>query len=175
MTMQVIQHQELGSAQASITFSSIPQTYTDLMLVYSVRADNTNVPYSNTELQLNGSSANFSSRRMFGGGSGAGESYTATNIAGLVSSANATSNTFGSTTLYLPNYTGSTNKSYSIESVSENNGTTAYQEIIAGLWSQTTAITSLTIKPESTRNFVAFSSATLYGILRGSDGITTVS
>jgi len=173
--MTLIQHTELSSAQSSITFSSIPQTYTDLMLVYSVRTDNTNVPYSNTEILINGSSANFSARRMFGGGSGSAESYTATNIAGLVSSAGSTGNTFGSTSLYLPNYTGSTNKSYSIDSVSEHNSSSAYQELIAGLWSQTTAITSLTIKAEGSRNFVQYSSATLYGILKGSDGIVTVS
>jgi hypothetical protein len=172
--MTLIQHTELGSAQASITFSSIPQTYTDLFLVYSVRTDNTNVPYSNTEILINGSSSNFSGRRMFGDGGSVG-AYTATNIAGLVSSAGATGNTFGSTSLYLPNYTGSTNKSYSVDSVSENNSTSAYQEIIAGLWSQTAAVTSVTIKAESTRNFVQYSSATLYGILKGSDGIVTVS
>jgi len=172
MTMTLIQHTELGSAQSGITFSSIPQTYTDLYLVYSVRTDNTNVPYSNTEIQINGSSANFTSRRMFGGGSGSGESYTATNIAGLVSSAGSTSNTFGSTSLYLPNYTSNTNKSYSVDSVSENNSTSAYQEIIAGLWSQTAAITSVTIKAEGSRNFVQYSSATLYGILKGSNGVT---
>jgi len=143
-------------------------------LVYSVRTDNTNVPYSNTEILINGSSSNFSARRMFGDGGSVG-AYTATNIAGLVSSAGAPGNTFGSTSLYLPNYTGSTNKSYSVDSVSENNSTSAYQEIIAGLWSQTAAVTSVTIKAESTRNFVQYSSATLYGILKGSDGIVTVS
>jgi hypothetical protein len=173
--MQVIQHQELASAQASITFSSIPQTFTDLLLVYSVRTDNTNVPYSNTEIQINGSSANFTSRRIFGAGSGAGESYTSTNIAGLVSSASSTSNTFGSSNLYIPNYTGSTNKSYSVDSVGENNSTEAYQEMIAGLWSQTAAITQILIKPEQTRNFVQYSSITLYGILKGSSGTTVVS
>jgi hypothetical protein len=173
--MQVIQHQELASSQASITFSSIPQTFTDLLLVYSVRTDNTNVPYSNTEIQINGSSANFTSRRIFGAGSGDAESYSATNIAGLVSSASSTSNTFGSSNLYISNYTSSNNKSYSVNSVGENNATEAYQEMIAGLWSQTAAITQILIKPEQTRNFVQYSSITLYGILKGSNGIVTVS
>jgi hypothetical protein len=112
---------------------------------------------------------------MFGAGSGAAESYSATNIAGLVSSAAATSNTFGSSNLYIPNYTGSTNKSYSINSVSETAATEAYQEIIAGLWSQTAAITQILIKPEQTRNFVQYSSITLYGITAGSSGGVVVS
>lgn len=171
--MQLIQHQELASAQSSIVFSSIPSTFTDLLLVYSLRADNTNVPYSNSKLLFNGSSSNFTCRRMFGDGGSVG-SYTDTNLGGLVSSNGATGSTFGSSSLYIPNYTVAINKSYLIESVSENNGS-AYQEVIAGLWSQTTAISSITIANESSRNWVQYSSATLYGILKGSDGVTTVS
>lgn len=161
---ELIEHKKLDSAASGITFSSIPQIYSDLYLVFSARVDNTNVPYSNTEILFNGSSANFSSRRMFGDGSSAG-SYTASNIAGLVSSNNATTSTFGSTSIYIANYTGNANKTYTIDSVSENNGQ-AYQEVIAGLWSQTAAINSVTIKAESTRNLVQYSSATLYGVNR---------
>jgi len=175
MTMQVIQHQELSSSQAGIDFTSIPQTYTDLLLVYSVRTDNTDVPYSNTRLLFNGSTSNFTSKRMFGGGSGSVESYTDSNLGGLVSSNGSTADTFGSTRLYITNYASSSNKSFSIDSVSENNGTSAYQEIIGGVWAQTSAITSITVDAESTRNFLPYSSATLYGITKGSDGIVTVS
>jgi hypothetical protein len=168
-----IQTIELASAQTSFTFSSIPQIYSDLLLVFSVRTDNTNVTYSNTEILLNNSSSNFSSRRIFGDGGTPG-SYTATNIAGLVSSAGATSNSFGSTSIYIPNYSGNGNKAYSVDSVSENNSGASYQELISGLWSQTAAITSITIRGESGRSFVQYSSASLYGIKRGSDGKTEV-
>lgn len=172
--MKLIQHQELGSTQASITFNSIPQTYTDLLLVCSVRTDNTNVPFSNIVLLFNGSSSNFSSIRMFGDGAGVG-AYTATNIAGLVSSAGATANTFGSTYIHIPNYAGAANKSYFVDSVSEHNSSTAYQEVIVGRWSQTAAISSISILGESSRNLLQNSSISLYGITKGSDGITSVS
>jgi hypothetical protein len=162
--MQLIAHQELASNQASITFNSIPQTFTDLLLVFSTRADNTNVPYSNTELLFNSSSSGFSAKRMFGAGSGGVESYSAGNLGGLVSSNGATANAFGSTQIYIFNYTSGTSKSYYIESVSENNSTSSYQELIAGVWANNAAVNSVTVKAESTRNLVQYSSASLYGI-----------
>lgn len=166
-----IQTIELAGS-AEVTFTSIPQTFDDLLLVYSLRGSNTNVPYSNARLFFNGSTSNLAARRLFGGGSGSGESYTDTNLGGLIASANSTSNTFGSSQLYVSNYAGSQNKPYSIDSVSENNATSAYQEIIAGLWSQSSPLTSITIQNESTTSFTQYSSASLYGIKRGADGVT---
>lgn len=171
MTMQLIQHQELGSAQASITFSSIPQTYTDLYLLLSTRAVST----IGVTPKFNGSTANFSARFLEGTGSGA-SSYTATNLIGYTNRDNAsTASTFGNTSIYIPNYRAATAKSISLESVTENNGTTAYQLLGAVLWNVTDAITSIEVYPDNASNFVQYSSATLYGILKGSDGLTTVS
>ena len=51
----------------------------------------------------------------------------------------------------------------SADGVMENNATEAYQNLVAGLWSNTSAITSLTLA-KSTGNFVQYSSASLYGI-----------
>lgn len=165
--MQVIQHIELSSSQATIVFSSIPQTYTDLYLVCSLRSD----ADPETFLYPNGSTSNLSGRLLRGNGSSADSAAVVRWYSNL---STATSNTFSNMTAYFPNYAGSTAKSYSADSVSENNGTTAYQSINAGLWNDTTAISSLTIDLSS-GNFVQYSSATLFGITAGQSGTTTVS
>jgi hypothetical protein len=77
----------------------------------------------------------------------------------------STVNTFSSVSLYIPNYTSSDYKSYSVDKVSEQNGTTAYAELIAGLWSQTAAITSLKfISASASVDLAQYSTAYLYGI-----------
>jgi hypothetical protein len=171
--MTLIEHKELGSAAASITFTSIPQTYTDLLLVTSLRSAQADVALE-VFLSFNGSTSSFSARQLYGSGSGVGSS-TPARQAGLLPGANATSSVFNNATIYIPNYAGSSNKSYSADSVTENNGTTAYQNIVAGLWSVTDAINSITITNTGGNNFTQYSSVTLYGILKGSDGTTTVS
>jgi hypothetical protein len=91
-----------------------------------------------------------------------------------VNANSATSNTFGNGEIYIPNYLSGTAKSFSSDSVAENNGTEGWQVIQANLWSGTDAITSIELDP-ALGTFVQYSSATLYGILAGSDGIVAVS
>jgi hypothetical protein len=62
----------------------------------------------------------------------------------------------------------------SIDAIRENNATDARQAIFAALWSDTAAITSITIVPSST-NFDVGSTFSLYKITKGSDGIVTTS
>jgi hypothetical protein len=170
--MQVIQHQELSSSQASITFSSIPQTFTDLVLKLSQRGTNTDA--TAVYLEFNGVTTGYTARRLLGDGASASSaSFTTGFFSGLTGSS-FTANTFDSTECYIPNYTSSNAKSYSSEHVTENNATTSFQAIYAGLWSGTGAITQIVIKP-FTGSFVQYTSATLYGVLKGSDGVTTVS
>jgi hypothetical protein len=73
-----------------------------------------------------------------------------------------TASTFSNIEIYIPNYAGSTNKSFSIDAVGENNATAAYAGLVAGLWSTSSAITAISIA--STTLFAEFSTATLYGI-----------
>jgi hypothetical protein len=87
----------------------------------------------------------------------------------------ATANTFSNIGVYLPNYTASTAKSMSTDTVGENNATQAFQTITAALWNVTDPINQITVGFNGSDNFLQYSSATLYGILKGSDGIVTVS
>ena len=144
--------------------------YTDLYLVFSARSTSS---ATGAYFAFNGSTADFSGRFLQGSGSGS-NSGTDARRAGYVTGTDQTSNTFASNAVYIPNYTAATAKSYSVDHVQENNGTTSYQGIFAGLWNQTAAISSIALT-NPTGNMEAGSSATLYGITKGSDGITTVS
>lgn len=167
-TYTLISSVTVGSGgSSSIAFSSIPSTYTDLCLVLSLRQDQTasndgQIP----AIQFNGSSSNFSSRTLRGTGSAASSFSATTNILTYGSDpSDFTSNTFANTQVYIPNYTSSNNKSFSLDGVTENNATSAQAALQANLWSQTAAITSITLSPFTGGGlFVQYSTAYLYGI-----------
>jgi len=171
---------EVGSGgAATIDFTSIPSTYTDLMVVYSLRSAGSAHSIS-TYVRFNGdtSSTNYFYRRLYGSGGGA-YSETGTSLsyslAGGHNAATSTTNTFANSSIYLPNYAASTNKSFSVDSVQEDNQTEAYQQLVAGLWQNTTAINRVTLGDFGGNTIVQYSSATLYGITKGSSGGVVVS
>lgn len=148
----------------TIAFTSIPQTYTDLKVLLSTRSTYS-AGFDSLGIYFNGSQADISNRNIGGNGSSASSSSSTYRAIGTNDSAFATANTFASTEIYIPNYTGSTFKSMSVDSVAENNATPANVLLVANLWSQTAAITALTFdNSTSGQNFVQYSTATLYGI-----------
>jgi len=167
--MTLIETKTLGTAQASIEFTSIPQDYTDLVILSSSRSSRTAQINDQMNIKLNGSDG--SMKNLIGTGS-AVFSQEPGQMTAFVSTDLATASTFSNDSIYVANYTSSTNKSLSIDSVTENNATAAIQAIGAGLWSNTAAVTSITFTPLN-GNFVAGSTMSLYGILKGSDGVTT--
>ena len=155
----------VGAAGASsVTFSGIPQTgYTDLVVKSSTQQTSTSVAYAT--LKFNGSSANFTYRSIEGSGSTAGSFNGSTGAFGVVNPSGYTANTFANIEFYIPNYTSSNYKSYSSDSVTENNSTQSYADLIAGLWSNTAAITSIEITPGA-GNFAQYSTFYLYGVAK---------
>jgi hypothetical protein len=142
-TYQLISSNTVGSGGvASVTFSSIPATYTDLLVKVSVRGSAATVNQS-YRMTFNGSStANLTMKRLYGdGASAASDSGTTAEGVG----ATATSDTFSNDEFYIPNYASSNAKSFSVDNVGENNATTAYALLNAGLWnpSPQAAITSI--------------------------------
>jgi hypothetical protein len=171
MTMTLISTVTVGSGgAANIDFTSIPQTYTDLVILLSTRTTNAAVN-DNPVIRFNASTSSYSLRRLytFSNGSASSDSLSYITV-GNTAGNNTTSNTFGNSTVYVPNYTGSTYKSVSADGVSEYNGTAAAMAINAGLWSNTSAITQVTFVSEAGSNFMQYSTASLYGILKGSGG-----
>jgi hypothetical protein len=158
-------------SSGSIVFTSIPQTYTDLLLVISGRTTATGNHVSTLQFNSN-SGANYNFRFLQGTGgaasSGAATSTTSFQI-GYVNDAGTTSNTFCNQSVYIPNYTSSTAKSMSVDSVQENNGAQGLGWINAGSWSLTSAITAIDCGVSS-GFWTSTSTVSLYGITKGSGG-----
>jgi hypothetical protein len=114
-------------------------------------------------VRFNGSTSNFSWKRIYGDGSSVSSSGLSDSYWFYTDTSAQTSNTFGSGEIYVTNYAGSNNKAVSSESLTENNATFAEAFMVAALWSNTTAINQITLVP-LTGNFVQYSTATLYGI-----------
>ena len=176
MSMTLIQHIELGSNQASITFNSIPQTFTDLLVKISARSTSSGGGTVDIRLNINGGGAgnNLTNRVLFGTGSSALSVSNTTAEAGFANNAANTASTFASNDIYFANYRSSAAKSYSLESAQETNAVGASQMILAGLWNSTSAITSISFSMLAS-DLAAGTSATLYGITSGSSGGVTVS
>jgi hypothetical protein len=148
---------------ASVTFSSIPATYTDLIVKGSVRSSYTGTAYASVYIAPNGAATLLSAKAIYGSGSGTPNSANYTSIIGRdISSNTATASTFGSVEFYIPNYASANLKSVSIDTAGESNVTAMLMGFTAGLWSSTTAISSLVLTTDS--NFMQYTSFTLYGI-----------
>lgn len=157
----------VASPVTSVTFSSIPQGYTDLIV--KVSAKSSRVSANNTDyfkIKLNGSTTGYSDRSLYGNGSAAvSESNNATSYGfGFVLNG-ASSSTFSNFEMYIPNYTSSNYKSWSADGVAEDNATSAIAALNANLWSNTAAITSISFESANSANFLANSTFTLYGVL----------
>jgi hypothetical protein len=149
---------------ATIDFTSIPATYTDLLIKLSSRSSDIGSS-TGVVMQFNGSSASLTYKLLEGSGSAAASYSGSTGRIGVTDATGSTASTFGNLEAYIPNYAGSTNKSSSIDSVQENNASTAYADLSANLWSNTAAITSISLSLQA-GNFAQYSTASLYGILK---------
>jgi hypothetical protein len=160
----------VGSGGASeITFSSIPSTYTHLSVKLSGRLSQSGT-YDGFNVKFNNTTSNWISWTMSGTGSAVsagsetttyGSRFLGINIDG------STANTFGSIDIFIPNYASSKYKSVSADSVTENNATAAFARFGAAVWSDTAAITSLTLFNQDytpSNAFMQYSTAYLYGI-----------
>ena len=163
----------VGAAGASsVTFSSIPQTgYTDLVVKGSARSSGGGANTA-TYMTFNGSSTGYSLRRLEGDGSAASSDNESTtgriSAYGWVPGVGTTANTFGSGDFYIPNYTSANYKSVSYDVTEENNATQSYSQLGAGLWSNTAAITSITLTAVPT--FAQYTTFSLYGVAKS--GVT---
>ena len=149
-----------ASNAASISFTNIPQIYTDLKIVMSGRT--TGAGESGQYISFNGSTSNFSGIYLYGDGTST-SSGTLARYAGTVAGTNRTASVFNNTEIYIPNYTSSNHKNYSVDNVAENNTTYGGQNFISGIWADVSPITSISIAPDN-GSYPQYSTATLYGI-----------
>jgi hypothetical protein len=166
-TYTLISSNVLTSSAASVTFSAIPATYTDLVLKLSARCDNASTSLT-VYVTYNALATDYSRTMLRGNGATAtsvrGSSETSFSGFGFSNGDTSTANTFSSGEIYIPSYTASQSKPSSAFTAWENNATTAFIYADAFLQSSTDAITSITLDPESTNNFKSGSSFYLYGI-----------
>lgn len=155
---------------SSIDFTNIPQIYTDLIVMCSIRTTRASV-VDGISVTFNNTYTGSSNREVYGSGSGTGSGADPTgSYVGYVNGNNATANVFGNSTLYIPNYTSSNAKSSFGDSVSENNTTAAYQSLEANIWSNGSAINRLTLSSYTGSTIMQYSTATLYGVKASSIG-----
>lgn len=160
----------LASAQGTgssgtVSFKNIPQNYTDLVIKTSTRITSANTG-DDMLLTFNGVQTSFSGKRLRGNGTAASSTSSTANgyYGGETEGTTYTASTFSNVELYIPNYTSSNNKSISVDSVTENNAAAAYSGLFATLWSNVTAITSITFTNATASNWDAASTFYLYGI-----------
>lgn len=162
----LISSQTLGSATASVTFSSIPATYTDLVLRASIRgADSVNQRPLQLEFNAN-SSLIYSGISLEGSGSTAYSAIFSAQDSTRETTVNAnssTANTFSSMEIYIPSYLVSQNKPFSFFTAMEANATTAYMNVTADLFRSTAAISQILIRLGA-GNILTGSSFYLYGL-----------
>lgn len=165
-TFKAISTVTVGSGgSAFMSFTSIPATYTDLMLKVSIRNVYPDV-YDQIRMNVNGVSATDASfnQRVLRDFQGTVACYdNPLNHIGYAPAGTATANVFSSGDVYILNYAGSTYKTIFSDTVQENNASTVILMLAATTWSNTAAITSLDIFTPS-GNCAEFSTATLYGI-----------
>lgn len=149
---------------ATFSFTSIPGTYTDLVLVCSLRSSYS-ISTHDTLIRVNGSTSTLYSRtKMEGDGSSGGGSQNVTQTgfySGQVQGASSTAGYFSTQVINLMDYSSSANyKTF----LSRNNTSTNWVSSIVGLWRSTSAITQIDILNADGANWVSGSTATLYGI-----------
>jgi hypothetical protein len=157
-----------GSSTAIVEFTSIPQTYTDLYITTSGR---TNESFDDNWVKMTfnntgGTSNNSVTIRGNGTNVAFGTRLTSDFMHGVdVPAATATANFFNNASVYIPNYTSAYNKSASLDSATQTDGTYCYLALTGTLLTNTAAISSVKFETFTGGSvFVANTTFYLYGI-----------
>jgi hypothetical protein len=164
-TYDEIATQTLSSASTTVTFSSIPSTYTDLILVSSVGSSDSAQVYS---CRLNGDTGtNYSLTLLVGTGGGAA-SQRETSISKMNIGKGIGVNTPNASAVIISNfqnYSNTTTNKTVLSRVSEALGAYPGVSATVGLWRNTAAITSIELSLNNgIATFNAGSTFSLYGI-----------
>jgi hypothetical protein len=174
--MKLIESKTLASTAASVEFTSVPQTFTDLILLMSTRGTGGVSTQLSVTLSFNGTGGTGSSNRyLIGNGTTVTSGALGNEIVWSNPASSTTADTFSNSSVYIANYTAATAKSISADAVLENNSTTAGLGLTAMLWNNTAAITSIQLASSGSISFATGTTFSLYGVLKGSDGIVTTS
>ena len=167
-TYNLIASSTIVTPANAVTFSSIPQTFTDLVLVFSTRSD-FGSGGSEVEVAINAITSGYSSKMFYSNDGSNPLAASASNPfytwGGGMSASGSTADTFGNSEMYFSNYTNGSAKCALTSSVTENNAAATFNNIAAHMNTTTSPITSITLTAwQSFINFVAGSTFYLYGI-----------
>ena len=140
-----------------ITFSSIPSTYTDLVLVSNFETSTS----ANAYYQINGSSSSlYSDTTLYGDGSSVGSGRRSNQTLSYTTYISSSGQRVVMTTNFMNYANTTTNKTFLTRF-----GNTSFElGAEVGLFRSTSAITSLTLNLNNSANFTSTSFFTLYGI-----------
>jgi hypothetical protein len=166
-TYEPIASQTLGADAASVTFSAIAATWTDLRLIVTGRTDWTTDEFEALGLRFNSDTgSNYSHTVLLGNGSAA-------------SSSRLSSNTSTNPQRFNPSHNSNTSPAVAIVEIMSYSNTNVFKTVLGasaasaenfevargvGLWQSTSAITSVTLIPIVGSNFKSGLTASLYGI-----------
>lgn len=161
-TMSLIQTLTVGSGgTSSLTFSSIPASYTDLVLTVSARTNRGSL-IDDIVIKLNSSTSNYGEVNLYAYGTP--QTGTSTSLYINCDGDTATANTFGSASMYICGYASNKYKSITTDWAQEYNGTSAILGFQAQTWSNTGTITSIVLTPDAGTSILQYSSFSLYGV-----------
>lgn len=155
---------------ASVTFSSIPSTYQHLQIRLIARSDRNQIDTLTDYLEMNFNSdtgANYAFHQLLGDGStassnaGTSDNYI---IVSRISTTTAGASMFGGIVIDILDYanTSKNKTTRSLGGTDQNGSGRIY--LNSGLWMDTSAISTIRVKPSSTGNFLQYSQIALYGI-----------
>lgn len=166
-TYTLINSSTLGSATASVTFSSIPTTYTDLILVASAQSTQATT-YDNLIIQFNSDTAsNYSKTRLGASSGGVTGERTGPEASHMLTALTATSFSsliFSTSVMNILDYSNTTTYKTSLWRGNSQDG---YVQGNVGMWRSTSAITTIRLATLSGSNLASGSSFKLYGIEAG--------
>lgn len=164
-----------SGSQASITFSSIPSTYTHLQIRGIARTTGAGTGHGALRLTVNSDTgSNYSSHQLLGDGATTNSqnftSGTYSWAGGVANNTSSTASAFSATIIDILDY-ANTNKYKTIRTFSgvDLNNTNGGIYLISGLWMSTSAITSVTLQILTSAGYdlAQYSSLALYGIKAG--------
>jgi hypothetical protein len=160
----------LSSNQTTITFSSIPATYKHLQIRLLARSTHTTFPGVDGVLRFNGDSAtNYSWHYLLGDGASvsasAGATQSSINTGIIASGGGSAASIYATTIIDILDY-ANTNKYKTTRTLAglDKNGTGGDMRFSSGSWRSTSAINSITLTTDPSRDFIQYSSFALYGI-----------
>jgi hypothetical protein len=158
-TYESIATTTLGSATASVTFSSISGSYTDLVLVFN---GTTVTTANNLSLQFNGDTAsNYSMTRLRGTGSAAESSRFTSQTSMFGPNISSTSSTISPVIWQIQNYANTTTYKTAL---ARGGGSDVETTAVVGLWRNTAAINQVVVLVNGSQNMTSGTVVSLYGI-----------